>query len=199
MDKEQIKRMIERENLANSSNTLDKQLVRLFEELCSLEAELEGGTSRPDDLRLLETANRGLEQAILTRNTELVEVGKQKEEARGRHQAALRITVQNTRILEAESKSQREECKQLRATLDQMKNKSSEIERLTRRRNELQAQADQLQDRINDLGEEYLKNSELLQTLKPFVERMEQLEKQMEEIMARIWSDCKTDAFDRMF
>ena len=199
MDREQIRQLIQRENLERSTNVLARQLVRVFNKLCELDEKLKNSGGRPEELDRLEAENRDLEQAIEQRNEELLEVGKEKEFARASHQNALAISAQRRRELEGNIEKQRDESMQLRAKLKQLENKPAEKERLRRRRDEVQAEGEQLQTKINNLGEEYQKNSDLLQSLKPFVERVEMLEKQMEETMGQIWNGIKPDAFDRMF
>ncbi|MBO4512079.1 MAG: hypothetical protein J5746_04890 [Victivallales bacterium] len=199
MDREQIRQLIQRDNLTHSTNILARQLVRNYEELCNLDAQLEESDSGPKDLRLLDAENRDLEQAIEKRKAELVAVEKEMEAAKASHKKTLENSAKRTRELEAEIGRQKDECKQLRASLDQLKNKPAEKERLKRRRVEMQAEGEQLQSKIYNLGEEYQKNADLCQSLKSFVERLEQLERQMEETMEKIWSDLKPDAFDRMF
>jgi len=199
MDREHIRLLIQRENLKSSKHVLARQLVRYFEELCKLDEQLEGNESRPEELCLLEAENSQLEETIGKRKTELVEVEKNLEVTKASHQRTLDSSAQRKRRLETEIEGLREECKQIRSNIEHMKNKSAEKERLKRRKNEIQREGAQLQSKIYNLGEEYQKNSDLLHSLKTCVEQLEQLEKQMEETMTKIWADCKTDALDRLF
>ena len=199
MDREQIRQLIQRENLSEDNFPLARQLVRLFDELRELDAQLEGSSTSPADLRRLEAENRKLEQTIRERETEKGQSGKGKEAAKVAHRDALASSAQKKRSLEADIEKQREESRQLRAALDQLTNKTAEVERLKRRRNEVLEEANKLQARIESLGEEYYKNAELLETLKSFVEKLEGVETQMKETMGAIWGGFKNDAFDKMF
>ena len=199
MDRNQIRQLIQQEDLKNSNKVLDKQLIRLFEKLCTLDAQLEGWKLSPEDLPILEEENRKLEERILNGNTQLVEVDKETEELRATRQSFLAKHSAKKRELENAIKAEQEKCQSLRATITQLNNRTIEMERLKRTRNGLREESLRLQDKIDNLGEEHQKNSDLLHSLKPFVEQLEELEKQMENIMGKIWADCKNDAFDRMF
>ena len=199
MDREQIRQLIQQENLTEDSPRLAGKLVRDFKVLCALDAQLEGSAGSPVDLQRLEAENRSLEKAIRDRKAEKARGEKETVEHRASRQSTLAANADNMRALEADIDEQKKECARLQAELDRLKSKEPEKERLKRRQNEMQAEANELQKKIDNLGEEYQRNAELLQSLKSFVEQLEQLEAQMEKTMGGIWGGFKNDAFDRMF
>ena len=199
MNREQIRQLIQRESLTKESLRLAGRLVRSFEELCALDAQLEENTRKPEDLRLLEEENNRLEQMIRERNAERDKVSKKTEALRVSQHDILADHSNRMRELEATLEAQREETRLLQINLEQLKNKDSEMERLKRKRDGMQMEVRELQDKINSLGDDYQRNTDLLSSLKKFVELLEELETQMEKTMDKIWGGFRNDAFDKMF
>ena len=199
MNREQIRQLIQQESLTKESPRLAGRLVRSFEELCALDAQLEENTRIPEDLQLLEDENNRLEQTIRERNAERGKVTKEIEALRASKQGSLANHSIKMREIEAVIETQREERRRLQANLEQLKNKDSEMERLKRKRDGMQMEVREFQDKINSLGEDYQRNTDLLFSLKSFVEQLEELEAQMEKTMDKIWGRFKNDAFDKMF
>ena len=198
MDRDDIRKMIQTNNLTEKSSELDGVMFRKFKQLCDLDEQLEGCGISEKDLQRLIRENAELEQAIVNTNAAIVQAGKDADAARKAAQERLETLRQNGLELDGRIRAQEDECSGIRQKINGLADKPSEMKRLKGKLEELQTRNSELQKELDSLGEDYQGKVELHSRLAAFVEKIESLEKQMGEVMNDIWKGLKKDAFDRM-
>ena len=198
MDRDDIRKMIQANNLTRTSSGLFGVMVRTFGELCDLDEQLEGCGISEKDLQRLMRENAELEQAIVNANAAIVQAGKDADAARKAAQERLDALLQKGVELDGRIRALEDECSGIRQKINGLADKPSEMKRLKGKLEELQARNSDLQKELDSLGEDYQERIELHGRLTAFVEKLESLEEKMSETMNEIWKGLKKDAFDRM-
>lgn len=198
MDRDDIQKMIQTNNLTRTSSGLLGVMVRTFEQLRELDEQLEGCGISEKDLQRLMRENATLEQDIVNTNAAIVQAGKDADAARKKVQDEFESLRQIGLRIDGDIKKLEKDCGEIRQKIKGLADLPSEMKRLKGKLEELQTEKDDLQKKLDSLGEDYQGKIELHGRLTAFVERLESLEEQMSKTMNDIWKGLKKDAFDRM-
>ncbi len=197
MNRDDIRKMIQANNLTRTSTGLLGVLVRTFEQLQDLDEQLAGGTITEKDLRQLMRENDALEQSIVNTNAAIVQAGKDADAARKKTQDEHESLQRKRAEMDGLIKSLEKDCDDIRQEIKNLAGKPSEMKRLKSKLEELQTENDHMQKKLDSLGEDYQGKIELHSRVAAFVEKLEALEERMSKTMDEIWKGLKNDAFDR--
>ena len=198
MNRDDIRKMIQANNLTRTSSGLLGVMVRTFEQLRDLDKQLKGGSITVDDLHQLMRENEALEQSIVNANSAIVQAGKDADAARTMPQDTLEALRRKNLEMDGCIRKLEEECSGIRLQIRGLAEIPSEMKHLKGKLEELQTENDNLQRELDSLGEDYQGKIELHSRLMSFVEKLESLEERMSKTMNDIWKGLKKDAFDRM-
>ncbi|MBR6059183.1 MAG: hypothetical protein IKP58_13530 [Victivallales bacterium] len=197
MNRDDIRKMIQANNLTRTSEGLLGVIVRLFEQLQDLDEKMKDGSITETDLHRLMSENATLEQGIINTNAAIVQAEKEADAAQKKTQDEFRALKRKGLEIDEHIKALEGECDGIRQEMKNLTDKPSDMKRLKGKLEDLRKENNDLQLKLGNLGEGYQANAELYKRRKAFVEKLEAHEERLSKTMNEIWQGLKKDAFDK--